>query len=187
MEICNTSLNNLLLLKPRIFSDERGSFIKQFSSEIFRSHHLDTDFTEAFYSVSHKGVLRGMHFQTPPKEHTKLVFVSNGAILDVCVDLRRNSPTFRQSFSVILDSTNHLCLYIPKGFAHGFLSLCESSKVHYMQTSCYDKSCDSGIAFDSFGFDWYNIAKSHDIEDFTISPRDREFESLETFCQKGIF
>lgn len=187
MEICSTSLSNLLLLKPRIFSDERGDFIKQFSSDLFSLQGLECQFVESYYSISKKGVLRGMHFQIPPKEHIKLVFVSSGKILDVCVDLRKDSPTFMGVFSIILDSTNHFCLYIPKGFAHGFLSLYDNSKVHYMQTSCYDKSCDCGIAFDSIDFDWLQEAKSHNITDFIISQRDRDFECLESFCKKGIF
>ena len=185
MQVCATSFQNLFILKPHIFSDERGEFIKPFSAENFAESRLDYNFVEAFYSVSKKGVLRGMHFQIPPKEHTKLVFVSSGKIIDVVVDLRADSATYRQYFSVILDNTN--ALYIPKGFAHGFLSLCDGTKVHYMQSSCYDTNCDYGIAFDSFGFDWECVAGEHNISDFIISPRDRNFETLASFCKKGLF
>ena len=185
MQILATPFHNLFILKPRIFSDERGEFIKLFSAEIFTESKLDCDFLEAFYSVSKKGVLRGMHFQIPPKEHTKLVFVSSGKIIDVVVDLRTDSVTYQQYFSVILDGTN--ALYIPKGFAHGFLSLCDETKVHYMQSSCYNKNCDCGIAFDSFGFDWRGVANAHHISDFIISPRDKSFETLSSFCKKGLF
>ncbi|MGX2982258.1 dTDP-4-dehydrorhamnose 3,5-epimerase family protein [Helicobacter sp. 23-1045] len=185
MEIIATSFHNLFILKPSIFSDLRGEFIKPFSVEIFSENNLECDFVEAFYSTSKKGVLRGMHFQLPPKEHTKLVFVSSGKILDVVVDLRAESASFGRVFSVILDGTN--ALYIPKGFAHGFLSLADDSKVHYMQTTCYDKTCDSGILFSSINFDWECEAKKYNIDDFIISPRDRSFESAESFYKKGIF
>lgn len=185
MQVLATTFHNLFILKPRIFNDERGEFIKPFSAEIFAESGLDYDFVEAFYSVSKKGVLRGMHFQIPPKEHTKLVFVSSGKIIDVVVDLRADSATFGRYFSVILDGTN--ALYIPKGFAHGFLSLCDATKVHYMQSSCYDAHCDYGIAFDSIGFDWKCVASEHNISNFIISPRDRSFENLADFCKKGLF
>lgn len=185
MQVCATSFQNLFILKPRIFSDERGEFIKPFSVKIFAESGLDYNFVEAFYSVSKKGVLRGMHFQIPPKEHTKLVFVSSGKIIDVVVDLRVDSATYQQYFSVILDGTN--ALYIPNGFAHGFLGLCDETKVHYMQSSCYDANCDYGIAFDSFGFDWRRVASEHNISDFIISARDRNFETMSSFCKRSLF
>lgn len=185
MEIINTNFHHLFILKPNIFKDARGQFIKQFSDEIFKINNLDSNFEESLYSISKKAVLRGMHFQTPPKEHTKIVFVSSGKILDVVVDLRKDSPTFRQHFSIILDSTNNTCLYIPKGFAHGFLSLEDNSKVHYMQTSGYDKENDYGILYDSFGFEWKKEAKKYNISDFIISNRDLGFLSMDDFLSNS--
>lgn len=109
-------------------------------------NNLRSEFCESFYSISQKSVIRGMHFQIPPKEYAKLVYVSNGSIID-----------------------------IPAGFAHGFLSLEDNTKVHYMQTSEYSKEHDCGVKYDSFGFRWEEIAKKHNIDKFIISNRDLSF------------
>ncbi len=187
MQKMPTSLQDLYILKPRIFQDERGSFIKQFNNATFADLGLESHFTESYYSTSQKGVIRGMHFQIPPFEHAKLVYVSNGKILDVVVDLRKASQTFGEYFSVILDSSECLCLYIPQGFAHGFLSLEDKSKVHYMQTSPYNPQCDSRILFDSFGFDWQEQANKNSIPHFILSKRDKEFVSFADFIKKDVF
>ena len=123
MKIINTPFEGLYVLETVHFKDERGGFQKLFNEDFFRENGLDTDFREFYYSVSHRDVIRGMHFQLPPFDHTKLVYVSQGHILDVVVDLRKSSPTFRQYFSVELDDEKAQYLYIPKGFAHGFRSL----------------------------------------------------------------
>ncbi|MWV61259.1 dTDP-4-dehydrorhamnose 3,5-epimerase [Helicobacter saguini] len=185
--ITQTPLNDLVIITPNAFSDNRGEFIKQFNFENFAAAGLKFDVKESFYSVSKKGVLRGMHFQTPPHEHKKLVYVASGKILDVVLDMRLNSSSFKQYFAVILDSNNHRVLYIPSGFAHGFLSLENDTKVCYMQTSGYNATSDSGISFDSFDFDWEAHAKEHKISEFIISNRDKNFESFESFAKKRIF
>lgn len=177
MEILNTNLKDLFIINTKLFEDSRGQFIKQFSKEEFEKYGLKCNFCESFYSVSKKGVIRGMHFQIPPKEHSKLVFVSNGKIIDVVLDLRKRSKTYKQFFYIQLDSTNNQCLYIPDGFAHGFLSLENNTKVHYMQTSQYDKECDCGVLYNSFGFNWESIAKQYNIDKFIISERDLSFSS----------
>ena len=154
MKIINTPFEGLYVLETVHFKDERGGFQKLFNEDFFRENGLDTDFREFYYSVSHRDVIRGMHFQLPPFDHTKLVYVSLGHILDVVVDLRKSSPTFRQYFSVELDDEKAQYLYIPKGFAHGFRSLRDGSVVNYAQTSCYSREHDAGVAYDSIGFDW---------------------------------
>lgn len=115
-----------------------------------------------------------MHFQLPPFDHTKLVYVSNGSIKDVVVDIRKYSKTYSESFSIELDDQIARYLYIPKGFTHGFLSLEDGSIVNYAQTSCYSKEHDCGIAQDSIGFDW-------GIDQPIVSGRDLTFEKLENF------
>ena len=182
MEILNTQFKDLFIINITPFEDSRGQFIKQFSKEIFQLQGLKSDFDESFYSISKRGVIRGMHFQIPPKEHTKLVYVSSVKIIDVVIDLRQQSKTYKQFFYIKLDSTNNRCLYIPDGFAHGFLSLEDNTKVHYMQTSQYDKRYDCGVLYNSFGFPWESIAKEYNIDKFIISERDLSFsDTLEGY------
>lgn len=174
MNIQKTSFEGLYILETVNFQDIRGSFQKLFNYDFFERNGLDTSFKEFYYSVSHKNVIRGMHFQLPPFEHTKLVYVSRGKIKDVVVDIRKSSETYGKCFSIELDGCKGQYLYIPKGFAHGFLSLEDNTIVNYAQTTGYSKEHDCGIAYDSIGFDW-NIKKP------VISGRDLTFEVLENF------
>jgi len=153
MEIENTFIEDLKLIHLKEFKDIRGSFIKIHNRDYFMENGLETNFKESYYSISHKNVIRGMHFQIPPAEHTKLVFVNHGAIIDVVLDIRRNSNTYGKFFSCKM-SKNTTLLYIPIGCAHGFLSLEDNSIVSYFQTSVYNRECDKGIRYDSFGMDW---------------------------------
>lgn len=137
-------------------------------------NYIDTDYKEFYYSVNKKDVVRGMHFQTPPVDHTKVVYVSRGRIKDVVVDIRKNSATYGQYFDIELDDQKGQYLYIPKGFAHGFLSLEDGSIVNYAQTTCYSK--DNGCGIDSLfvGYDW-------GVENVIRSGRDLTFEKLSVF------
>ena len=174
MKLIETPFQGLYVLETVHFRDERGSFQKLFSFETFRELGLACDFKEFYYSVNRKHVIRGMHFQLPPFDHVKVVYVSRGRIRDVVVDLRKASPTYGRCFSIELDDEHARYLYIPKGFAHGFLSLEEGTIVNYAQTTCYSREHDSGILQDSFGFDWQ---EEHPI----VSGRDLTFEPLAQF------
>ena len=187
IEFEKTSLNDAFFITPKIFIDERGDFVKQFNADVFSSLQASFNINEAYFSSSKKGVLRGMHFQTPPYEHAKIVYVSSGRALDVIVDLRAKSSTFKQYFSTELSAKNCRILYIPKGFAHGFLSLEDDTRMHYMQTSVYNANSDSGILYSNFGFDWNKEALKYDISSFIISAHDKDFESLQEFIKKDIF
>ncbi|MDR0824620.1 MAG: dTDP-4-dehydrorhamnose 3,5-epimerase family protein [Prevotella sp.] len=171
MKKIETFIDGLIILETNHFKDDRGSFQKLFNYDFFRENGLDTDFREFYYSISKKDVIRGMHFQLPPCDHSKLVYVSKGRIRDVVLDLRTDSKTYKQFFSIELDDAAARYLYISKGLAHGFLSLEDDTIVNYAQTSCYSKEHDSGIKFDSFGFDWQ-------INNPIVSGRDSNFESL---------
>jgi dTDP-4-dehydrorhamnose 3,5-epimerase/CDP-3, 6-dideoxy-D-glycero-D-glycero-4-hexulose-5-epimerase len=140
----------------------------------FEKLSLESDFAELCYSISKKDVIRGMHFQAPPMEHIKMVYIINGKILDVCLDLRRASETYGKYFSCVLSGEDDKYLYIPKGIAHGFASLEDNSIVHYAQTTCYSRKHDSGVRYDSFGFNW-------NIENPIVSDRDRSFQRLADF------
>lgn len=168
MEIENTFIPGLKLIHLKEFIDNRGSFIKVFNADFFAETGLETNFKESYYSTSHKNVIRGMHFQIPPFEHTKLVYLNKGKIIDVVLDVRKSSPTYGQHFSIELSTENPISIYIPVGCAHGFLSLDDHTMVTYMQTSCYNNACDKGINYNSFGMTW-------GIENPIMSERDLSF------------
>ena len=174
MEIIKTRFEGLFILQTVNFQDNRGGFQKLFNYDFFKENGLDYDFREFYYSVNKKDVVRGMHFQTPPFDHTKVVYVSKGKIKDVVVDIRKNSATYGQYFDIELDDQKGQYLYIPKGFAHGFLSLEDGSIVNYAQTTCYAKDNDCGIDSLSVGYDW-------GAENVIRSGRDLTFEKLSDF------
>lgn len=166
MEIIKTGFEGLLVLQTENFQDDRGGFQKLFNYEFFKESGLDCDFKEFYYSVNNKDVIRGMHFQLPPFDHAKLVYVSQGRITDVVVDIRKKSATYGRCYSVELDAKKGKYLYVPKGFAHGFHSLENGTIVNYAQTSCYSKEHDSGVDAMSVGFDWnleYPIRSGRDL------------------------
>lgn len=174
MEIIKTPFEGLSVLQTVNFQDNRGSFRKLFNFDFFKENGLDCDFKELYYSVNNKNVVRGMHFQLPPFDHTKVVYVSRGRIKDVVVDIRKKSASYGQCFAIELDVQKGQYLYIPKGFAHGFVSLEDGSIVNYAQTSCYSKEHDCGVDAMSVGFDW-------GVEKPVRSGRDLTFEKLSDF------
>ncbi len=153
-EVIDTPLEGLKIIQTRVFEDNRGIFKKIFSAEEFKQLGFTTDLKESYFSVNKKDVIRGMHFQIPPADHVKIVYVVSGKIIDVVVDIRKNSVTYGKVFSVELTHENGRYIYIPKGFAHGFLSLEDNTIVHYLQTSCYNTECDRGISYNSIDFNW---------------------------------
>lgn len=174
MEIIKTPFEGLFVLQTVNFLDNRGGFQKLFNYDFFKENGLDYEFKEFYYSVNKANVVRGMHFQTPPFDHTKVVYVSKGRIKDVVVDIRKNSKTYGKCFSIELDDQKGQYLYIPKGYAHGYVSLEDDSIVNYAQTTCYAKGNDCGIDATSIGFDW-------GIENPIRSGRDLTFEKLNDF------
>jgi dTDP-4-dehydrorhamnose 3,5-epimerase len=174
MELIKTPFDGLYVLQTVNFTDNRGGFQKLFNEEFFRENGLECEFKEIYYSVNKKDVIRGMHFQTPPCDHVKMVHVSKGRILDVVVDIRKNTETFGKCFSIELNDQNGQYLYIPKGFAHGFKTIEDGSIVNYAQTSCYNNEHDCGVDAMSVGFDW-------EIENPIRSGRDLSFEKLSEF------
>lgn len=180
MKIIETNISGLKILEPRIFEDTRGKFIKTFTNDFFKDSELNIDIKETYYSISNKDVIRGMHFQTPPYDHIKLVYVPAGKIIDVVLDIRKNSLTYGEYFSCELSSDNGKVLIIPRGLAHGFKSLQDNTNVTYMQTTCYAPNNDGGVRYDSFGFDW-------DCETPKMSDRDLIFPSLKEFDTPFFF
>lgn len=174
MNFTETKIRGVYIIETQGFEDERGIFVKTFHKDIFMKRKLNITFRESFYSISKKDVIRGMHFHLPPKDHAKLIYVTNGAILDVVLDLRNGSPTYGQYVSTELSRENKGMIFIPTGCAHGFLSLQDDTCTVYLQSSTYSKEHDTGIRYNSFGMDW-NIKKP------IVSKRDLDFILLKDF------
>lgn len=171
MKINKTFIENLLIIEPQLFKDDRGFFY-----ESYNKNNLDKVINIVFVqdneSKSDKGVIRGLHFQAPPFEQTKLVRCVSGNILDVAVDLRSNSKTYGKSFSIELSSENNKQLFIPKGFAHGFQVLSEEAIVNYKVDNFYNPKSDSGIIWNDkdLSIDWnLDLKPILSIKDLTLS------------------
>jgi len=174
MELKPLILEGTFELKLDFSEDDRGDFVKTFHADIFQSNNLDADFKESYYSTSNAGVIRGMHFQLPPHDHSKLVYCVAGSVLDVLLDLRNNSPTYGEHCTVDLSKQNHNAVYIPKGVAHGFCVQEGAATLVYLTTTVYNSESDTGVLWSSFGFDW-------PIDNPVISDRDQGFSTLEDF------
>ncbi|MFH7013767.1 dTDP-4-dehydrorhamnose 3,5-epimerase [Flavobacterium sp. FlaQc-52] len=170
MDIEKTFIEDLIILTPSVFEDTRGSFFESFNSNTFRDLGVNFQFVQDNQSFSKKGTIRGLHYQNPPFAQTKLVRVLQGQIMDVAVDLRKDSPTYGKSFSVILSDTNRKQLLVPQGFAHGFSVLSDTASVLYKCDQFYNKIAEGGIKFDdpSLHIDW-----GIDIEKAIVSEKDR--------------
>lgn len=173
MELEDLPLKGAYLIKSKPIFDGRGAFLKTYHMGMFEELELPFYFKESYYTVSKKDVIRGMHFQTPPAEHQKIVYVTDGEILDILLDLRKNSNTYGKAITIKLNKLGS-SIYIPEGFAHGFLTLSESATVVYNVSSVYSPENDNGILWSSFGFDWPVISP-------VISERDKAFPELKNF------
>ena len=156
MEVIKTKIEGLLILEPRIFEDSRGYFFESFSQKDFNQQVGPVVFVQDNESKSSYGVMRGLHFQRPPLTQSKLVRCVKGSVLDVAVDIRKNSPTYGQHVAVELTEDNHLAMFIPKGFAHGFAVLSETAVFQYKCDEFYHPESEGGISIldDSLGIDW---------------------------------
>ncbi len=143
-----TPIEGVIEVDPAIFGDARGSFRESYKKSEFVANGIPGDFVQDNHSVSSKGVLRGLHFQTAPKAQGKLVKVTRGAVWDVAVDLRPDSPTFKQWWGVELSEENGKMFYIPPGFGHGFLTLEDDTHFHYKCTDEYSAEHDGGVKWD---------------------------------------
>lgn len=154
--------------------DARGSFVKVFHADAFRELGLATEFTEEYYSHSHKGVIRGMHFQTPPADHAKMVYCVRGEVFDVVLDLRVGSPTYGQAATFVLSAEAGNYVYIPKGLAHGFCALSDTATLVYKVTTVYAPQSDAGVLWSSVDVDW-------PVETPILSERDARFPRFDQF------
>jgi dTDP-4-dehydrorhamnose 3,5-epimerase len=171
-EFEQTRIPGCYLIRPWRRPDERGLFVKTFHTEAFRERGLQTDFRESYFSVSRKGVLRGMHFQRPPHEHAKLVYCVMGCVLDAVVDLRSDRGGFGKHQEFELSDRNSCILYLSPGVAHGFYVLSEEAITVYSVTGEYNPGSDSGVRWNSCGVDWPTDSP-------VVSPRDSNFPLIE--------
>ena len=156
MNVIKTAIDGLLILEPRIFEDSRGYFFESFSQREFDEKIGKVTFVQDNESKSSYGVMRGLHFQRPPFTQSKLVRCVKGSVLDVAVDIRKGSPTYGQHVAVELTEDNHLAMFIPKGFAHGFAVLSETAVFQYKCDEFYHPESEGGISIldDTLNIDW---------------------------------
>jgi dTDP-4-dehydrorhamnose 3,5-epimerase len=183
MIIEKTHIEGLLVIKPRIFSDNRGQFIESFNASIQDAIGKEYKFIQDNESVSKIGVLRGLHFQNPPWEQGKLVRVSSGRVWDVAVDIRKNSPTYLQHYGLELSGENKFLFWIPPGFAHGFLVLEENSVFSYKCTNFYNKEAEDSLLWNDplLNIQW---PIKHDL---IISDKDLEAQTINKFDSKFFY
>jgi dTDP-4-dehydrorhamnose 3,5-epimerase len=167
-------------IQPRVIGDIRGKFVKVFHAAEFSKHGLETSYVEDFFSVSNKGVIRGLHFQLPPYDHVKIVYCQQGEAMDVVVDLRLGSPTYGEFEIFKLSGEKANGIYIPAGLAHGFCATSESALMIYKVSSVYSPEYDSGVRWDSMDIPW-------PIVNPTLSSRDLKFPEFTDFISPFIY
>ena len=178
MEIITTHIPDILIIKPKVFEDARGYFYESYNTELFQQNGINVNFVQDNQSLSQKGVLRGLHFQNPPHAQGKLIRVIKGAVLDVVVDIRKKSLTYGQYFGIELNEKNKTQLWIPPGFAHGFLTLEDNTIFSYKCTNYYNKPSEDCILWND-----PNININWGIDKPLLSEKDlagKEFKSFKS-------
>ncbi len=177
MQIEKTILEGVLIITPKVFQDNRGYFYESFSNKDWEEAGLDNNFVQDNQSLSGKGILRGLHFQAPPFAQGKLVRVIKGSVLDVAVDIRKDSPTYGKHVAMELSETNFKMLWIPAGFAHGFLTLEDNTIFAYKCTDTYNKESEGGLMWNDpeINIDW-------GIENPILSSKDKDYLPLQEFA-----
>ena len=181
MEAKETYLKGAFVITPKIYHDDRGSFFESYQKNDFeKAIGQSIDFVQDNHSVSNKGVLRGPHFQTGNFAQAKLLRVVKGSVLDICVDIRPNTNTFGQYFSIILDSIDHKQLFIPRGFAHGFLVLEDDTVFNYKCDNYYSKNHESGLLFNdpALQIDW-----DFPMNNMILSEKDKQLPTFESLLK----
>jgi dTDP-4-dehydrorhamnose 3,5-epimerase len=176
MEIIETKLKGVMVIKPRVFEDARGYFLESYNKNVFAEAGLNMDFVQDNQSLSQKGVLRGLHFQNQPHAQGKLVRVITGAVLDVAVDIRKNSPTYGQWFGLELTEKNKWMMYIPEGFAHGFATLEDNTIFSYKCTNFYNKASEDCILWND-----PDLAINWQLKDPLLSEKDLQGKKMKDF------
>lgn len=180
MNIIKTPIEGLLLIEPKVWKDTRGYFYESFNAKLLADAGITSDFVQDNQSFSQKGALRGLHAQKPPFAQGKLVRVIQGSVLDVVVDIRKNSPAYGKSYNVELSGENHRQLWVPPGFLHGFLTLEDNTIFTYKVTSYYDKNSEIGVMWNDADL---NIAWNDNIttDELILSDKDQNLSDFKDF------
>ena len=178
MKFIETKISDVIIIEPTLFGDNRGYFLESYNQKKFEEVVGKISFVQDNESKSSNGVMRGLHFQKPPFEQAKLVRCIEGEVLDVAVDIRKNSKTYGKHISIILSGENKLQLFVPRGFAHGFLVLSESATVAYKVDNTYAPEYDAGIRWNDKEL---NIQWSLEDSEFIISKKDAELPFFSKF------
>lgn len=176
MKFTPLEIPGLVLIEPNVFKDSRGYFFESFNKHAFHNAGILDEFVQDNQSLSQKGVLRGLHFQLPPFAQSKLVRVIQGAVYDVAVDIRKNSPTYGKHVKVLLSENNKNMLFVPVGFAHGFITLEDNTLFSYKCGNVYHKQSESGLPWndDSLKIEW-------EFDQPILSEKDMHFQPFNTF------
>lgn len=182
MNILQTPIAGLLVIEPKVWKDNRGYFYESYNARILAEAGVDVNFVQDNQSFSQKGTLRGLHAQRAPFAQGKLVRVLQGKVLDVAVDVRKNSPTFGQHYSIELSGENHKQLWVPPGFLHGFLTLEDQTIFTYKVSNYYDKASEVGVIWNDpdLGIEWSRELREEDLllsEKDLVLPAFKDFKS----------
>ena len=183
MQVIDTILEGVKIIVPKVFIDDRGYFFESFNDKEFRESVCDTIFVQDNQSKSCKGTLRGLHWQAPPFAQSKLVRVTKGAVIDVAVDVRVGSPTFGKHVSVKLSDENNFQLFIPRGFAHGFIALTDDVIFQYKCDNLYNKESERAVRWDSIN---WNL-EEYNIETLLLSDKDKVHKLLSEMNENKLF
>jgi dTDP-4-dehydrorhamnose 3,5-epimerase len=180
MNIIATSFQGLFVIEPKIWEDSRGYFYESFNNKVFQDAGINASFVQDNQSFSQKGTLRGLHAQAQPFAQGKLVRVIQGRVLDVAVDIRKNSPTYGKHFSIELSGDNHKQLWVPPGFLHGFLTLEDQTIFTYKVSNYYDKASEIGVLWNdpTLSIDWTNYI---DPKEIILSDKDLVLGDFSSF------
>lgn len=181
MKVTETELEGLLIIEPQVHKDSRGYFMETYQANRYKESQVPAVFIQDNLSKSVKGTLRGLHYQLPPFDQAKLVQVIVGEVFDVAVDIRKSSPTFGKSKSVVLNEANKAQFFIPKGFAHGFCVLSEYAIFHYKCDNYYSPDHERGILWSDkkLGIDWPEM-------DYVISEKDKNYSILDNIGSANL-
>lgn len=176
MEVTNIFIDGPLVLQPKVFYDERGYFYESYNKQAFEKAGITADFVQDNQSLSQKGAVRGLHFQAAPFEQGKLVRVIQGAVYDVVVDVRKNSPTYGKHFGIELTAENFTMFWIPPGFAHGFSTLKDNTIFSYKCTNVYNKPSEGGLLWND-----PQLAINWEVEQPIVSDKDKLLPTFDNF------
>ena len=176
MKFIPTEFPGLQVIEARRLEDDRGYFVKTFHKDTLLAAGIDEPVAEVYYSRSNKGAVRGLHFQTPPHDHSKIVFCLQGKIFDAVVDLRKSSPTFGKHFTMEMDGDTPRGLYVPAGFAHGFIALSDDVLFMNATNTVWNGDADGGIHWQSCGIAWPDVAPIVSDKDQNL-PSFNDYES----------